>query len=63
MFGKLFAHESMGSSTAKVGLGAAFLAFLLSPDGAMYLSELIPQGFVPVLVALGAAAAGRATKA
>lgn len=63
MFQKLFSHESMGSSTAKVGLGAAFLAFLLSPDGAAYLSEMIPQSLVPLLVAVGAALAGRATKA
>ena len=63
MFQKLFAHESMGSSTAKVGLGAAFLAFLVSPDGAAYLTSVIPPQLVPFLVALGAALAGRATKA
>lgn len=60
---KLFTHESMGSSTAKLGLGAAFLAFLLSPDGAVYLTSVVPASYVPFLVALGAALAGRATKA
>jgi hypothetical protein len=59
---RIWERQTSASIAAKGALSAAFVAFLLSPDGAAWLADTVGPTWVPLITLMVSTMLGRASK-